>query len=229
MTVLAGSWRWLVVALSASISLAATRFFFLSPAAAAGDEFGRHLATHGLVFYAHAGGGAVALAAGALQWLTTSGSRRATSHALIGRTYVVAIAIGGVAGLWIAGRAFGGIVPRAGFSTLAVLWLASTAIAFMYARAQDWTAHRSWMVRSFSLTLAAVTLRLWIPALSMLGVGFDAAYGPVAWLCWVPNLLVAEWVIARQHLRAGVSMRPAPPPTFHHHPQAAGTRSARAE
>jgi uncharacterized membrane protein len=189
-------------ALSAWIALTAARFFFLSQTEAAGEEFGRHLAGHGLSFYAHAGGGAVALITGALQWVLTPRSRRSRWHRLIGRTYVLAIAVGGLSGLSIAVGAFGGLVPRAGFSTLAVAWLASTAIAWTRARARDWTTHRAWMIRSFALTFAAVTLRVWLPTLLMAGLSFEAAYRLVAWLAWIPNLLLAEWLIARQ-LRSG--------------------------
>jgi hypothetical protein len=53
------------------------------------------------------------------------------------------------------------------------------------------------MVRNFSLTFAAVTLRLWLPASVAAGVPFDLAYTVVAWLCWVPNLVAAELLLAR--------------------------------
>jgi hypothetical protein len=49
------------------------------------------------------------------------------------------------------------------------------------------------MVRNFSLTFAAVTLRLYIPASALAGVEFSVAYPIIAWLCWVPNILWAEW------------------------------------
>jgi hypothetical protein len=49
------------------------------------------------------------------------------------------------------------------------------------------------MVRNFSLTFAAVTLRLYIPASVFAGIDFAVAYPIIAWLCWLPNLLVAEW------------------------------------
>jgi hypothetical protein len=51
------------------------------------------------------------------------------------------------------------------------------------------------MIRSFALTFAAVTLRLYLPASQIAGMPFPAAYSAIAWLCWVPNLLVAEWFI----------------------------------
>ncbi len=53
------------------------------------------------------------------------------------------------------------------------------------------------MTRSYALTLAAVTLRIWLPMSQVAGIPFADAYQVVAWLCWVPNLVVAEWLIIR--------------------------------
>jgi hypothetical protein len=61
--------------------------------------------------------------------------------------------------------------------------------------------HRDWMLRSYALTLAAVTLRLYLPASQIAGISFLIAYPAIAWLCWVPNLLVAEWMTRTRHAR----------------------------
>ncbi|MEQ1730362.1 MAG: DUF2306 domain-containing protein [Vicinamibacterales bacterium] len=62
------------------------------------------------------------------------------------------------------------------------------------------------MIRSFALTYAAVTLRLYVPLSMAAGVPFDVAYPVIAWACWVPNLLVAEWLfVPRSRLRAHVA------------------------
>jgi len=45
------------------------------------------------------------------------------------------------------------------------------------------------------LTLAAVTLRLYLPAFEMAGYSFDVSYPLISWIAWVPNLLVVEWVV----------------------------------
>jgi predicted membrane protein DUF2306 len=58
----------------------------------------------------------------------------------------------------------------------------------------------NWMTLNFSLTLAGVMLSLWVPVMVVGGIPFDAAYLVVAWLCWVPNLVVAE-AIFRASLR----------------------------
>jgi hypothetical protein len=81
---------------------------------------------------------------------------------------------------------------RLGFGALAVAWLYTGLRAYLAIRARDVTAHRRWMVRNFSLTFAAVTLRLWLPASVVTGIPFAIAYPVIAWLCWVPNLVLAE-------------------------------------
>jgi hypothetical protein len=46
------------------------------------------------------------------------------------------------------------------------------------------------MIISYSLTYAAVTLRIWLPILLMIFSGdFNTAYRIVAWLSWVPNFI----------------------------------------
>lgn len=57
------------------------------------------------------------------------------------------------------------------------------------------------MIRSYALTLAAVTLRIYLPLSQLAGVPFGDAYQVISWLCWVPNLVVAEWVVLRRRNR----------------------------
>ncbi|CAJ60878.1 hypothetical protein FRAAL2229 [Frankia alni ACN14a] len=72
-------------------------------------------------------------------------------------------------------------------------------------RRGDVRAHRRWAIRTFALTYAAVTLRLWMFVMSAVQIGagtdpevaFDRAYHVVPFLCWVPNLLVAQWLLTR--------------------------------
>jgi hypothetical protein len=55
------------------------------------------------------------------------------------------------------------------------------------------------MVRNYALTFAGVMLRLWMPIFVMAGVDFTAGYIVIAWLCWVPNLLIAQWLIGQRN------------------------------
>jgi len=100
--------------------------------------------------------------------------------------------------LYLATTAFGGLPARLGFGMLGGLWLVTGAMAYQRIRQRDIERHREWMIRNYALTFAAVTLRLWLPLFHvLLGFSFIESYVTVAWLCWVPNLLLAELLIGR--------------------------------
>ncbi len=75
---------------------------------------------------------------------------------------------------------------------MAIVWAGTTLTALGHIRRKNIEAHREWMVRSYAVALGFVSLRIWIPLLSAFGFPFDEVYQMVSWLCWVPNLLIAE-------------------------------------
>ena len=103
--------------------------------------------------------------------------------------------IGGVSGFYLALNSSGGLVGHYGFALLAIFWVSATLIAFSCIRKRNIAAHQKWMIRSYALTLAALTLRIYISAFLISGVSFEDAYPLIAWLCWVPNIIIAEWVL----------------------------------
>ena len=118
-------------------------------------------------------------------------------HRWLGRTYLLSILFGGLSGLYMAQFAYGGIITELGFGTLAMLWLYSGYRAYRHIRNKDLEAHRQWMIRNYALTFAGVMLRVWAPLSVGMGADFTTAYIIIGWACWVPNLLVAEWIIRR--------------------------------
>jgi len=116
-------------------------------------------------------------------------------HRWLGRTYLLSILFGGLGGLYMAQLAYGGPIARLGFMSLAILWLFSGFKAYKHIRNKEIERHREWMTRNYALTFAAVMLRLWNPIFGAIGIDFTTGYIVVAWLCWVPNLLVAQWII----------------------------------
>ncbi len=131
-------------------------------------------------------------------------------HQFIGRLYCLAVLVGGVSGFIIGFGAMGGMLTKAGFIILSVIWLATTAYGLQMAGQRRFAEHRVWMIRSAALTFAGVTLRLWLPLQLVAGVPFDTAYAVVAWLCWVPNIFVAQYFLMRTTQPADVQ-RPAMP------------------
>lgn len=140
----------------------------------------------------HLAGGSVALAAGAWQLNTRLRGRHPAIHRWIGRVYAVAVLVGGLGAAVLAPGSQEGIVTHWGFGLLALAWLGTTAVAYRAIRRRDLAAHRRWMLRSYALTLAAVTLRIYLPLSQVAGLPFGPSYQVISWLCWVPNLLLVE-------------------------------------
>jgi uncharacterized membrane protein len=149
------------------------------------------------VLTVHAGFAATALILGPLQFLRALRVRRPRTHRWIGRGYVVCCLAGGVAGFVLAFGAKTGPVSTAGFGTLALLWVSTTALGWRSARDRRFADHRRWMIRSYALTFAAVTLRLYLPLAFVLPTGYEDTYRAISFLCWVPNLVVAELWLRR--------------------------------
>ena len=143
--------------------------------------------------YGHIFASAVALILGPFQFSTALRRRWTRFHRWSGRAYLgIGVLLGGLCALHMSAHAFGGVVAKLGFAGLAVCWLYTGLQAFLAIRRGSVAEHRRWMVRNFSLTFAAVTLRIYIPASIMADIPFEAAYPVIAWLAWVPNLIVAE-------------------------------------
>lgn len=177
------------------VALAALRYLVPDPPAAPPEVLANRFA--GGFLPTHAGFAALALAIGWIQFSSGMRRRRPGVHRTIGLVYVFACLAGGAAGLMLALGATAGPVALAGFGLLAVAWLVTTATGAGLALSGRYARHRRWMIRSYALTLAAVTLRLQLPAAAILELDFSVAYPAIAFLCWVPNLIAAElWLAA---------------------------------
>jgi uncharacterized membrane protein len=150
-----------------------------------------------VAFYAHIGPGGVALLIGWMQFHRGLRANRPEWHRRVGWAYATLVLVSGLAGLYLALYATGGWVSGLGFGCLAAFWLFTTGQGVAQARRGQFAAHQRWMVYSYAACLAAVTLRLWLPLLTLAWGSFVPAYRLVAWLCWVPNLAVAYWLNRR--------------------------------
>jgi hypothetical protein len=153
----------------------------------------------------HVAGAATALLVSQLQLIPKLRRGMAAFHRWLGRLYVVGCTVGGIAGLPLALGSAAGPVATAGFGLLAVAWLVTTLSGWRAGFGRRIADHRSWMIRSFSLTYAAVTLRIYLAILPTLPIAFVSGYRAISFLCWVPNLLVAELFLRRSRLRSRVA------------------------
>jgi len=146
----------------------------------------------------HAAGAATALLLGPWQFRPRLRVRWPFLHKCIGRIYALGCASGGLAALVLATGLSSGPVAGAGFAALGLAWLITTGLAVREVLAGRIAPHRRWMIRSFALTLSAVTLRLYLPLSDVFNVEFLTAYRTIAWACWLPNLLLAELFLWRR-------------------------------
>lgn len=158
-----------------------------------------HAETRPLFLYGHIALAPLSLMVLPIQFSKRLRARWPAMHRWTGRLYAVCVLLAGISAIALAMGAQGGPVVATGFATLAILWLGTTAMAVIYAMQGRIAAHRVWMIRSAALTLAATTLRLYM-AVGVPFFGAELAYLWISWLCWVPNICIAEWLIRRRQL-----------------------------
>lgn len=178
------------------IALASFRFLFGGVALTMPD-FLYHAELRPLAFYAHIVLASVALALVPLQLWPTLRQKQLRLHRWLGRIYGLSIIAAGIGGFLMAVTTESGLIAAWGFALLAIAWVFTTVYGIALAMQHRVSAHQRWMIRSAALTMAAVTLRIYLG----LGVAFGLSYPDIAaflaWGCWVPNLLFAELIIRR--------------------------------
>lgn len=203
------AWRALVALLTVEIAIVSALRYFAGleppPPPIAANAFARPF----LVL--HVAGGVAALLAGPLQFVRRIRARRPAFHRAAGRIYCLGCAIGAPAGLVLALGTTSGPVAGAGFGVQALLWALFTWLGYRAAVERRFADHREWMLRSFALTAAAITLRLMLPAALFAGLDFAPAYRVIAWLAWTVNLAAVEYHIRRSRRFTPASSRTPSP------------------
>lgn len=163
-----------------------------------------------LVIGAHFLAGAVVLALGPLQFISSIRTRWPRFHRINGRIYVtaaLAAGLGGIAYLVLRG-AVGGAVMNIGFGVYGALTVLAAIKTYRHARARRIDLHRAWAMRLFALGIGSWLYRMdygiWLKLFG--GIGHTHSFdGPFDYIMdfffYVPNLLVAEWII---RARSGV-------------------------
>lgn len=151
-------------------------------------------------YYSHVLFGGLILLIGFFQLLPVSRRKFRRLHRMLGYVYVIGILLfaapGGLLMSFFINR---GPLVQLSFIAQATLWFYCTAMAFYKIKQRDIDAHRQWMWRSYSLTFAAITLRVYIFLTSWkFDLAQPEAYATLAWLSWLPNLLTVELLMRRK-------------------------------
>lgn len=143
-----------------------------------------------LLVRTHGVAGATALCLGLLTF--PGWTRRRRIHAWMGRTYAMAVVVGGLTALPMAVMAEGGLPSKLAFFGQGSLWLITIVMAVGGARRRDFAFHRRAMVRNYALTYSAVISRLLLNGLQEAGLLFSEIYPLISWT-WVMGLAAGEW------------------------------------
>ena len=154
-------------------------------------------------FYAHVFTSILVLPAGFTQF--TKVFFRRGLHRKLGMVYILTVLfITAPTGLLMGIYANGGLGAKASFVLLSTVWFITTLLALITAKKKRFIDHGEWMLYSYALTLSAITFRL-------LALGFDLfdirvrpqeVYVTIAWLSWVPNILIAHLLIKMGYIKS---------------------------
>jgi uncharacterized membrane protein len=152
----------------------------------------------------HITSGMVALLVGPWQFSKRFRQRYLNVHRLMGRVYLIAVLCGCIGASRLAvSTTFGGAL-EAGLLGLALAWFTTSAMAYYAIRNRHVQIHREWMVRSYVVTFAFVTFRVfndyppmsnWLPQPDRANV--------IMWACWSIPLLFTEVILQLMRMRQG--------------------------
>jgi uncharacterized membrane protein len=161
------------------------------------------LGVQGSVIVLHVTTGMLALLLGPLQFIKRFRQARPRLHRTIGRVYLASVAVGATTAIYLLMRLQRGLAYETGLYGLAVAWLVTAGMALAAVRLGQFEQHREWMIRSYVVTFAFVSIRIGNAVMITWGIG-DAVgrNGTLAWLCWALPLLVTEVLLQGRKLVA---------------------------
>lgn len=157
-----------------------------------------HIDIWRISFYVHVFSSPIVILSGLLQFNRTILNTFPKFHRRLGYVYVITVLlISGPAALVMSFYANGGRTSQTSFVLLSFVWIFATLMSFLKAKKGDYLSHTKWNIRSYALTLSAVTLRFYAYIFDVLEVrmGPKETYILLAYLSWIPNLVIAQLLI----------------------------------
>ncbi len=157
-----------------------------------------HIDEWRISFYIHVFASPLVIVTGLFQfnrWIMRKSPR---FHKVCGYIYIInVLLITGPAALIMSFYANGGRVAQTSFVLLSFSWIICTFLAFYFIRKKNFKQHVNWMLRSYALTLSAVTLRFYAYLFDVfeVNIGPIATYTLLAYISWIPNLFFAQVLI----------------------------------
>jgi hypothetical protein len=144
----------------------------------------------------HIAGGIVALLTGPGQLWLGLNRKQLQLHRRLGMAYMASVALSSIAAFYLAFHTDLGWVFGTGLTGLAGAWIVTTGLAFVAVRRGLIHQHQEWMIRSYVVTFAFVTFRIFAGIVQATGVGtLTEQVAAASWFCWAVPLLITEAVL----------------------------------
>ena len=159
-----------------------------------------HLDYYRFAFYSHITTSLIVLICGAFLFSNFILKNYSFFHRVVGKVYVfLLLLVAAPSGMVMAYYANGGWMAQLSFLILTPLWWWFTWKGFQTALQKDFKSHRIWMMRSYALTLSAISLRVYQLILgSYFFLDPLTQYIFVSWVGWIGNLIFVEFLIFRK-------------------------------
>ena len=154
-------------------------------------------------FYIHVFFSPIVILSGLFQFNRWLILYRPKIHRILGYIYITTVLlISAPSALVMSFYANGGRLAQISFVTLTLCWILFTLIAFQRAKKGNYTSHVKWMLRSYALTLSAVTLRFYAYLFDVFNVNIPPreTYILVSYLSWIPNILFVQLLIRLKYV-----------------------------
>ena len=185
------------------ILIVLTSFAYFPPKFSSGFLQGREgyfYSWYAVAFYLHVISSPLALFLGMLQSIENVRKSNPNFHRSVGYAYVlIVLGFATPSGLAMSIKADGGGVAVVGFVALAIATGCATWRGFSAAKHGRFVKHRQWMTRSYLLICSAVLLRFLATLTNQFELNIN--YAAMAWLSWLPSLMIYEVLIRSTTLK----------------------------
>lgn len=164
-----------------------------------------HIKIWRISFYVHVFSCSFIILSGLFQFNRFVIHEKKRLHKFLGYIYIILVlVVSGPSAFVMSLYANGGIPAQISFTLLSSLWILTTTISFSSIRKGKIEKHANWLLRSYALTLSAVTLRFYAYLFDIFNIPLHPidTYIVLTWISWIPNLIICEILIRKGYIQS---------------------------
>ena len=154
------------------------------------------------MLFLHICGGLTATIIGPFNFIQKIRRTNIKVHRFLGRTYLISILLGSIAGMYMAATSQVNLAYAFGLGGLAFVWFSTSLMAYICIKNRNIVMHREWMIRSYVVTFAFTTFRLMGDLLAYWNVSDETTrLTLLSWICWSIPLFITEIILQSSKIK----------------------------